>query len=112
MKDKGDVITIRMPQSFDEQDLIQDVGIKNPRYIDLYSNWDHELDLNSEKKLKENGQIRGFHAAENFHGQVWFDAEKNIWFNEIWRFNVKVETIDGDSVQEVSDAANEEYGDS
>jgi len=74
---------------------------------EVYSNFDHSLNAEVVKEL-ETGDKFAQHSAWNFCGYVYKD--QSGWHEEVWRHGSTVETLSGDSVENVIQQANSEYG--
>ena len=71
------------------------------------SNMDHRIDEGFEDNLRTK-KFYGQHAAYDFCGYVWFDGKK--FHEEVWVYNSHVNTISADSLQEIMEDVNEQYG--
>jgi len=72
------------------------------------SNFDHTIDTDLEKELKV-GKFYAQYAGWDFCGYIWWN--KNKWSCEVWRYNSHIDTIHGDTLQEIMDDVSLEYGD-
>jgi hypothetical protein len=75
----------------------------------VFSNIDHELDDNLVGEL-EKGHCFARHAAWNFNGSIWFDVATGTWYEDVWVYQAKVEQFTGDTIMDVIQQANAEYG--
>jgi hypothetical protein len=75
----------------------------------LWSNIEGILDLEVEERLKK-GDCVAQHAAWNYCGWVWYDPDTETWYEEIWRYQSRVETLTGDSATNVIAKALAGYG--
>jgi len=75
----------------------------------IYSNFDHELD-NKVVKLVEThpNKLYAQHAAWNFCGYVWFNGQQ--WKEEVWQWNSPVEILVADTIKNLIDSVNAQYG--
>ena len=75
----------------------------------VYTNFNHRLDEKVASELeRRSGETFAQHAAWNFSGRVWHD--KDGWHNEVWRYGSPQLGIDGSSVLDVINEANEQFG--
>ena len=74
---------------------------------DVYSNFDHVLDIDVVNQLKQGGYFSA-HVAWDFVGYVYF--YENKWHEEIWVYGIPMETLSGDSIKDVANKANKKYG--
>ena len=72
----------------------------------IMSNFDHVIDDDAEEKLKAGG-VYGGYAAWNFYAVVWYDKKFKAMIKQ---YRAHVNTIKGDSLQEIMDAASGLYG--
>jgi hypothetical protein len=75
----------------------------------IWSNFDGVLDMAVEERLKE-GDCYASHAAWNYNGSVWFDPDTETWYEEIWQYGDRVDTITGDSATNVIAKTMARYG--
>ena len=90
-----------------------DVAIRRPEDLErteeaVYSNFDHILEVDVEKRLAEGGCFAQ-HAAWGFCGYIWYDKEAAKWYEEVWTYSSWEETFSGDSAMDVIGQVNEEY---
>lgn len=71
------------------------------------SNFDHEIDDGMAEALKAGG-VFGRHHAWNFNGMVWFANEK--FHEEVWVHNSPVTTVSADTLEELMQEVNSEFG--
>jgi len=84
-----------------------DCDFSLPQSEHSMSNCDGAIDAGMENDLR-NG-MRSSHAGWNFWGDVWFDDGQ---FHEAVRqYHSHVTTISADSLRELMDDVNSEYGD-
>lgn len=76
---------------------------------EVYSNFDHKLDGEVAELLKA-GDSFSRHAAWDFNGSVWFDLASDKWLEEVWVYGSIVETLAGDTVEDVIQQACGKYG--
>lgn len=74
---------------------------------EVYSNIDHVFNSSVAEQL-ESGEKFAQHAGWNFCGYVYRDGRG--WHEEVWVHGSPVETISGESAEEVIRNVNEEYG--
>lgn len=74
----------------------------------IYSNRDHQL-REGVIEAKHTGK-RYHHAAWNFSGHLHFDIERQIWVEEVWRLQHRVETLENKNLQELISQVNNKYG--
>lgn len=73
-----------------------------------YSNFDHTFNL-SEEEIKDSACYHQ-HAAWNFCGYVWFDKEKNLFIEEVWRYKTIIKTYEDESLSDLIETVNEKWG--
>lgn len=73
----------------------------------VMSNADHTIEEDVAKELKK-GSFYAQYAGWNFCGYVWWNENK--WSCEIWQYNSHIDTVQGDTLQEIMDKVSEEYG--
>jgi hypothetical protein len=66
----------------------------------IWSNAEGVLNLEIEERLKQ-GDCYASHAAWDYNGSVWFDPDTEVWYEEIWKYGTRVDTITGDSATNV-----------
>jgi hypothetical protein len=71
------------------------------------TNFDHSIDEGLEEELRT-GKKYGTHTAWNFCGYVWFQDEK--FHEEVWHYNEYQETYSADSLRELMEDVNMEWG--
>ncbi len=74
----------------------------------VYSNFDHELDEEIAARLANEDGTAAEHSAWEFHGDIWREGER--WFNLIMCHHCHVATIEADTLRDVIDQANAEFG--
>jgi hypothetical protein len=74
---------------------------------DIMSNFDHVIDREVEKELKEN-RCYSKYPGWNFSGNVWF--QDNKFYCEVWQYHCHVETIEGDTLEDLMENVCCEYG--
>jgi len=72
----------------------------------IMSNFDHVIDDGAEEKLKAGG-VYGGYAAWNFYAEVWYDKKFEAMVKQ---YGVHVNTIEGDTLQEIMDTASKLCG--
>lgn len=75
----------------------------------VYANCDHQLNAAVVAELEANPSLCAQHASWNFCGYVWRGRD-GVWRDEVWRYHSPVQTFEGESAQDVIDAANDTYG--
>jgi hypothetical protein len=73
------------------------------------SNFDNEIDEGVEEALKA-GDWYCHHAAWDFNGLVWYDAELGMFIEEIWRYKTQVGTYQAPTLRELMDLTNDDWG--
>ena len=71
------------------------------------SNCDGSIDGGFEENLKTQ-KFYGQHAAWDFCGCAWYDGKK--FHEEVWMYHSHVDTISADTLQELMESVNDEYG--
>lgn len=73
------------------------------------SNFDHVIDDGMEEQLRaQPGKVYSRHAAWNFNAKVWF--EDGQFHSEIWVYCSPRETLHAETLRELMQVANDEYG--
>lgn len=73
------------------------------------SNCDHRIDDGMEEQLRAApGEVYSRHAAWNFNAKVWFEGGK--FHSEVWVYRSPRQTFTADTLRELMDLANAEYG--
>lgn len=75
----------------------------------VMSNLDHTINKKIESMLKESEIWAPYHAW-NFHGQVWWNREKNQWSCAVRRFRAHIKTINAETLKEIMEELSNEYG--
>ena len=76
--------------------------------IDLgMSNLDHVIDIGFEEEIKNN-PVYGRHAGWNFNGLTYYLEGK--FYTDVWVYGSHRSTIVCDTLQELFDETNEQYG--
>ena len=88
-----------IPKDYEHHSKFFDVGM---------SNFDGAIDNGFEDILKS-GKYVGHHAALDFSGSVWF--ENKVFSEEVWQFGTHVGTVSANTLKELMEEVNEEYGD-
>lgn len=68
-----------------------------------------QIDDGTEEALRS-GKTYAQHAAWDYCGYVWWDAEDKKFHEEIWRYGTHVATLSDDTLQGVVDQACAKYG--
>ena len=88
--------------------------IKTPGYEYLdnlgMSNFDHSIDEGLEKALQK-GKCYAQYAGWNFCGEVYWGKKEQIYICEVSRYNIWVDTIQADTLEEIMEKVSEKYGD-
>jgi len=71
------------------------------------SNFDHKIDHGTEDRLKAGGTYCGY-AAWDFFAFVWWDDPK--FKAMIKQYQVHIDTIEADTLQEIMNIASRRYG--
>ena len=75
----------------------------------IYSNFDHQLDEEIKGQVQANpNKLYAQHAAYNFCGYVWYDGTK--WKEEVWVYKEPQEVIEAETIEDLIDKVNLEYG--
>lgn len=74
---------------------------------EICSNFDHKINGNVVDRLKREKLIADYPGL-NFKGNVWFKDGK--YYCAVWQYHVLVETIYGDTFQEVKEKVCDKYG--
>ena len=76
---------------------------------DVMSNFDHNIDRNIEKKLRNNpNKYYSNYPGWNFCGYVWFNGKQFI--NQVWVYNSPVKEIKADTLDEIMNETSSEFG--
>ena len=75
----------------------------------VYSNFDHVLDEEIAKRLSEEPDTYGTHAAYNYCAYVWFDDGR--WYECVWRYGAPIELLNAESIKDVIRETVETWGD-
>jgi len=70
------------------------------------SNFDHAIDDGTEDRLKAGGVCCGY-SAWNFFAFVWWNSKFKAMIKQ---YQVHVDTIEADTLQEIMDIASQRYG--
>lgn len=77
----------------------------------IYSNFDQSFEFSEpEKELKKNPNQKYQHSAWDFCGYISFNSDKDIFVEEIWRYNCHVDTLSDISLKNLIETANLKYG--
>ncbi len=74
----------------------------------VYSNVDHEFAL-TEEEIKQSNEHHQ-HAAWDFCGYVWYDAEEQLFIEEIWIYHNLEVTLYQKELKDLIELANATYG--
>jgi len=73
------------------------------------SNFDHSIDDGFESALRaEPSKVFGRHAGWNFNAKVWFDG--SAFCSEVWVYHSIAGTRKAETLRELMDLHNEEWG--
>ena len=72
------------------------------------SNFDHTVDEGMEDDLRAG--MRGTHAAWNFHGEVWYDPDEQVFREEIRQYQAVQGTRSAATLEELMQVVNDEFG--
>jgi hypothetical protein len=75
----------------------------------VMTNLDHCIDRSIAARLQAE-EVYAAYAAYNFCGYVWWDRGGHRWLCEIWRYKQHVDTVAGDSLEEIMAEASDTYG--
>ena len=73
----------------------------------VMSNCDHSIEHDVAEKLKT-GKYYSQYAGWNFCGYVWWNENK--WSCEVWTYHSHVDTIHGETLEEIMEKVSQEYG--
>jgi hypothetical protein len=73
------------------------------------SNMDGVIDAELEARLKQ-GDVYTHHAAWDFNGIVWFNTERGVFIEEIWRYKTPVGTYEAPDLRELMKLTNDDWG--
>lgn len=72
------------------------------------TNFDHSIDDDVVKFLAANPEYFAQHAAWNFNGSVWHDGTQ--FCEEVWVYGDPVEVLKAETIRELLESVNDEYG--
>lgn len=72
------------------------------------TNFDHSIDDGLADDLKAG--MRATHSAWNFNGQVWWDADEEMFKEDVWRYNALVATRSAPTLEDLMRVVNDEFG--
>ncbi len=75
----------------------------------IYSNFDHCFD-HDEEYVKTHPDKYFHHSAWNFCGYVWYDIETKKFYEEVWVYKSHRKTIEGESLEDLIENVNIEFG--
>lgn len=74
---------------------------------DVMSNFDHSINKDIAKQLKETNSYAGY-PAWDFHGMVWY--QNGQYHCEIKRYRCHIDTISNEDLKEIMNEASDKYG--
>lgn len=77
---------------------------------DVMSNFDHQIDRKVEARLRKS-LAWATYSGWNFNGRVWWDLESEQWACEVWQYHSHVETVYGETLDEIMEQICAKYGD-
>ena len=80
-----------------------------PVINDVMSNFDHEIDREVERELKERESVACY-PAMNFCGWVWWSRASQQWLCCVMRYHQHVATLRSESLEGIMEQACEEWG--
>jgi hypothetical protein len=84
-----------------------ELGLEEIDDVSGMSNFDHSINDGFEEQLRT-GKLWGRHAGWNFNGRVWFADGK--FHEEVWVYRVIQKIVSADTLRELMDAVNDEFG--
>ncbi len=72
------------------------------------SNFDHEVPEGLEADLKAGARSR--HSAWDFNGQIWYDPETNLFYEEVWVFHTVAGSRSAATLRDLMSVVNDEFG--
>jgi hypothetical protein len=72
------------------------------------SNFDHTVDPGMAEDLRAG--MRGCHNGWNFHGEVWYDPDEGVFKEEVSVYKVPRGIVSALTLEELTQAVNDEYG--
>jgi hypothetical protein len=73
------------------------------------SNRGVSIDDGCEAALKS-GKVFAVHSAWDFNGVFWWDAERKVFVEEVYRYHVHAGTHEAETLEELMRIVNEEHG--
>jgi|SRR5215472_2942714 len=92
----------------DAMNEIAEAVLQRPESEHGMSNFDHSIDDGLEADLRAG--MRAGHAAWEFHGTVWYDAESGLFYEAVRRYHALVAVIGRPGLRELMHAVNDEWG--
>lgn len=80
----------------------------NDKLEPVYSNFDHTYNKAVVALLRAHPRMASDHTAWDFHGTVWFDGVK--WHEHVYCYHSLVAKYEGDTLEEVIEAAIDNHG--
>ena len=87
---------------------IMEATIVGRQVRDIYSNFDHEVDTQTQSMLEGDASRFAQHSATNFCGYVWHD--ESGWYENVWRHNASVASYFNESLTDLIAEVNGEWG--
>jgi hypothetical protein len=73
------------------------------------SNFDGEIDEGVDEALRR-GDVYTHHAAWDFNGKVWYDTERGVFIEEIYRYQTLVGDYEAPTLRELMQLTNDDWG--
>lgn len=73
----------------------------------IMSNFSHKIKVNAEEALKGH-KTYGEYIAQNFFGSVWY--AENKFKCKVWQYHFHINTIEGNSLEEIMEKVSDLYG--
>lgn len=72
------------------------------------TNFDQSIDEGLADDLRAG--MRATHSAWEFNGQVWWDADEEVFKEDVWRHNALVATRSAPTLEDLMRVVNDEFG--
>jgi hypothetical protein len=96
------------PSAWDAMNAIAEEVLILPESRLGMSNWNHSIDDGVESDLRAG--MRSSHAAWEFNGVVWYDAEAAMFYEAVRRYQVLQAIIGRPELLDLMQAVNDIYG--
>lgn len=94
--------------AWDAMNAIAEEVLSRPESDCGMSNFDHSIHDGAEADLRAGMRTR--HAAWEFNGVVWYDAEAGMFYEAVRRYHVLQAIIGRPELLDLMAAVNDEYG--